>query len=429
MKLETAKGVRDFPAQEKIIRNSMLKAIAKCFERFGFNPLETPLIERYEVLSAKFAAGETSDAIKEIFTFEDQGKRKLGLRFDLTLPLSRYVAMNPTMKMPFKRYELGRVYRDGPIKLGRYREFWQCDADIVGVKGMKAEVELILLALDVFEKLKLDAYIEVNNRKLLNGILDSLGITSNHDQVIMILDKLNKIGLAGVEKELFEMGILRDKTKELTDIFDIRGTTNQILKKLESRLQNEEGIEGVKELRLIFASLEKHSDRVKLNISLARGLSYYTGTVFEGFLKSNKIRSSICGGGRYDNMIGLFANNKDFPAVGISFGIEPITEFVKISKKGLKKTVTKVFVIPINTYEESSEIVQRLRKEGINSEIDLMDRGLSKNLSYANSFDIPFVVIVGEEELKQEKVKLRDTRTGKEELLTLEEAIKKLKKT
>jgi len=427
MNIDTAKGVRDFPAEEKIIRNNMMKKIETVFENYGFNPLETPSFERLDVLAAKFGAGETSDAMKEIFSFQDQGKRKLGLRFDLTLPLSRFVAMNPNIKLPFKRYEIGRVFRDGPIKLGRYREFWQCDADIVGVKGTSAETELVLMALDVFKKINLDAYIEVNNRKLLNGILKTLKISADKDKVIIILDKLSKIGLAGVEKELYELGVPKEKTKELTDIFDIRGTTSQILDKLEKRMNDSEGVEGIKELRELFNALESKKENVKLNISLARGLSYYTGTVFEGFLKSNKIRSSICGGGRYDNMIGLFSNNKSFPAVGISFGIEPITEFVKISKNNHKKSVTKVFVVPIKTFDKSLEIAQNLRSNGINTEIDLMDRGLSKNLSYANSFGIPFVVFVGEEELKQKKVKLRDTNTGKEELLTVDQIVKKLK--
>ena len=172
MKLDTAKGVRDFPPQEKIIRQQIIDSLKSVFERYGYSPLETPIIERYEVLSAKFAAGQESDALKETFKFEDQGRRKLGLRFDLTVPLSRFVGMNPKTKMPFKRYEIGRTYRDGPIKLGRYREFWQCDVDVVGCKDVLADAEIIKLSLDVFKELGFDAYIELNNRKLLNGILE-----------------------------------------------------------------------------------------------------------------------------------------------------------------------------------------------------------------------------------------------------------------
>ncbi|RJQ15583.1 histidine--tRNA ligase [Candidatus Woesearchaeota archaeon] len=424
--IETAKGVRDFPAEETIIRNEMMNKIITVFENYGFSPLETPTIERFSTLSAKFAAGDESDALKETFTFTDQGERKLGLRFDLTVPLSRFIAMNPTLKMPFKRYEIGKVFRDGPIKLGRYREFVQCDVDIIGCKTMRAEAELLLLALDVFKELDIDAYVEVNNRKLLSGILDTVGITQSHESVITILDKMSKIGLAGVESELYNLGVAKEKTKQLTDIFDMRGDRHKILDGLKKIMTTDAGKQGIAELEELFSILKDFKDNIKLNISLARGLSYYTGTVFEGFIKNNKIKSSICGGGRYDNMIGLFAGNKEFPAVGISFGLEPITEFMKLTKLKINKTVTEIFIVPINTFQESLKIAQQLRKAGVNTEIDLLDKGVSKNLSYVNSLDIPHVLFIGEEELKKEKVKLRNMKTGKEELLTVELVIERL---
>src|SRR3989344_3470705 len=172
MAIETAKGVRDFPPEDKIIREELVSKLIKVFQNYGFSPLETPSIERLDTLTAKFAAGAESDAAREIFKLKDQGARDLGLRFDLTVPFSRFVAQNPNMKTPFRRYEVGRVFRDGPIKLGRYREFWQCDVDIAGCSSMKAEAELILLALDAFKALELDAFIEINNRKLLFGIME-----------------------------------------------------------------------------------------------------------------------------------------------------------------------------------------------------------------------------------------------------------------
>ena len=193
MKLQLPKGMRDIVPEDKIIRDEIVKNLIDTFELYGFNPLETPIVERFDVLSAKFAAGETSDVMKETFKLKDQGKRELGLRFDLTVPFARFVAMNPNMKLPFKRYQVGEVFRDGPIKLGRYREFWQCDVDVVGTRSMIADAELIKLALEAFQKLKLEAYIEINNRKLLQELIINTGVNRRDLQkVIIIIDKLKK---------------------------------------------------------------------------------------------------------------------------------------------------------------------------------------------------------------------------------------------
>ena len=181
MKLQTAKGVQDVPPEEKIVKNKVVSALQETFEAYGFAPLETPLLERYETLASKFAAGEASDALKETFKLTDQGKRNLGLRFDLTVPLARFVAMNPTMKMPFKRYELGPVFRDGPIRAGRVRQFWQCDVDTIGSKSMLAEAEILALVQKAFRKLNLDVVVKVNNRKLLNGILNQVRIKNKEE--------------------------------------------------------------------------------------------------------------------------------------------------------------------------------------------------------------------------------------------------------
>src|SRR3989344_2766627 len=207
MKPETAKGVRDIPPEEKIIKNQVLSAIREIFELYGFAPLETPLIERYETLAAKGSAGEESDVLKEIFKFTDQGERKLGLRFDLTVPLARYMSMNPNLKLPFKRYELGPVFRDGPIKLGRYREFWQVDVDIIGTKSMLADAEIIA-------------------RKLLNGLLEQADIKSKEEAIIAI-DKLSKIGKEGVTTELSKRGYTK---KQITSLFSLIQETSTISK-------------------------------------------------------------------------------------------------------------------------------------------------------------------------------------------------------
>lgn len=425
MAIEMAKGVRDFPPEDKIIREELVGSLKEIFESFGYSPLETPSIERLDTLTAKFAAGTESDAAKEIFKLTDQGNRELGLRFDLTVPFARFIASNPNLKMPFKRYEIGRVFRDGPIKLGRYREFWQCDVDIAGAASVKAEAELLLLALEAFKRLKLDAYVEVNNRKLLFGLMDHCEIAhEKRESVIITIDKIAKYGADVVRKELVDKFIDKHAIEKLLEIFTMSGTNAEILDRLEPVLDSDIGKEGLDELKELFEYLKfvEHG-KIKLNISLARGLAYYTGTVFEGFLKDSKVTSSICGGGRYDNMVGMYAsNNRQYPAVGISFGLEPITDALRLKNPELKKTVTELYIIPIQTFKESLVIATTLREAGLNVDIDLMEKGISKNLDYANTLKIPFVAFIGETELKEQKIKLKNMVTGNERLVSLDEA-------
>jgi histidyl-tRNA synthetase len=431
MTIEMAKGVRDFPPEDKIMRDNMVNKLVDIFQRYGYSPLETPSIERLDTLTAKFAAGAESDAAKEIFKLTDQGNRDLGLRFDLTVPFSRFIALNPNLKMPFKRYEIGRVFRDGPIKLGRYREFWQCDVDIAGCASVKAEAELILLALDAFKELGLDAYIEVNNRKVLYGIMDYCDIKRElRESVIITVDKIKKQGIQIVKKELSEKGIKEDAIKKIENIFKSDSDNQELINELRSILTTELGLVGVNELDELFSYLKfAEPGKIKFNPSLARGLAYYTGTVFEGFLNESKMTSSICGGGRYDNMIGMYAENaREYPAVGISFGLEPITDALKLSGIKQRRSVTQLYIIPIKTFKESLVITTKLREAGLKVEIDLMDKGVSKNLDYANSLKIPFVAFIGDSEIAEQKIKLKNMHSGKEELMSLEDAYEKISK-
>lgn len=424
MKIEQAKGVQDTPPSEKLIKNEVIESLKKVFEMYGFLPLETTILERYETLAAKFAAGEDSDALKEVFKLKDQGDRALALRFDLTVPLARYVALNPNIKMPFKRYEVGTVFRDGPIKLGRTRELWQMDIDTVGTSSMLADSEIIAMTDSVFNGLGFDIVIKVNNRKLLNGILEEVGIKEK-TAVITSIDKFDKIGKDGVAKELIDKGFSK---KQIDKIFDLikPGIT---LKELKNKIKSKEGLEGIEELENIFTYLENMNVKsVVFDISLARGLAYYTGPVFEAYLKDGIIKSSLAGGGRYDEMIGKYLDNDvKIPAVGISFGLVPIMTVLKEKKKSFKLTPTKVYVIPIGTLNQSLKLVQELRKNGIASEIDLMSRSISKNLDYANTLGIPYVIFIGDNELKEGKFKLKNMESGKEEMLKIKELINTLK--
>ncbi|MFH1589601.1 MAG: histidine--tRNA ligase [archaeon] len=426
MELMNAKGVRDFPPEEKIIRQEVVDTLKTTFEEFGFNPLETPVIERFDVLTSKFAGGE--EILKEIFTFKDQGGRELCLRYDLTVPFSRFVGMNPNLKMPFKRYQIGRVYRDGPIKLGRYREFWQCDIDVVGTKSMLADAEILAVVSAVFKKLDFKIEIKLNNRKILDGILAFAGVKENKwIDAILSIDKLEKQGINEVRKELEMKGISDDAIAKIMGVIQKKGTNKETLKDLKSFLTSDIGKEGIEEMEEMLKYLSAFKVKVDFDPSLARGLAYYTGPVFEVFLKNSEITSSAAGGGRYDKMIGKFIGQEDaFPATGIAFGLEIITDTLKMKLKEKKKTITEIYIIPIKTAKESIRIAQELRAEGIKTDMDISGRGISKNLNFANSLGIPYVLFVGEKELKQKKVKLRDMKSGKETLLTISGVIKKL---
>ena len=426
LKVRSAKGVRDIAPDIKLLKNNVVKTLQEVFELYGFAPLESALLQRYETLAAKFAAGEESDALKEIFSLSDQGKRELALRFDLTVPLAAYVAQNPTIKMPFKRYEVGRVFRDGPIKLGRYREFTQMDIDTIGTSSMLAEAELLAATQDIFEKLKFDTIIKVNNRKLLSGILEQCGIDKKEEAIVSI-DKLEKIGKEGVTKELKEKGYSTSQIKKVFT-FIKKGAT---LKELKSTVTDAQGIQGLNELEELFEYLKNMNvTRAIFDVSLARGLAYYTGTAFEVFFKTKQpITSSLAGGGRYDKMIGSFlGGGRVIPAVGISFGIAPIMDALKILQSDLAKTPAIVYVLPINTTQESLKVTQKLRNNGIQTSFSIGKKGVSKNLEYASTLGIPYVAILGEKELKAKKVLLRDMQTGKEELLSITKLIKKLQK-
>ena len=428
MKLQLPKGMRDFSPEEKILRDEIIKKLTETFELYGYAPLETPIVERYDVLSAKFAAGEASDAMKETFKLQDQGKRKLGLRFDLTVPFARYVAMNPNIKFPFKRYQIGEVFRDGPIKLGRYREFWQCDVDIAGTKSMIADAELIKMALEFFPKIDIDAYMKVNNRKLLLSLLRYSGVkASKLPDVVIIIDKLEKLSQAEMKKELNKI-VDKETTKKIIKTFKIEGDYKDIIKKLESLELDKEGKKGLSEIKWLFDYFSKAQLKdIKLDISLARGLGYYTGTIFEGFQRSSQVTSSICGGGRYDNMIGSYVDKgNNITAVGISFGLDVIAEAIKINGYESKKTKTKVFVIPIRVEKQAAKIVDKLRKAGIPTDMDLVGKSPTKNLDFADKMGIPFVLFVGEAEIRKNRFKLKNMKKGSETLHDLNDIIKKL---
>ncbi len=415
------KGMRDRDPADKILELKVLDTIREVYELYGYAPLETPMVERMDILTAKFAAGDGTDVMKEIFRVQDQGERELGLRYDHTVPLCRYIAMNPTTKMPFKRYALGRVFRDGPIKLGRYREFWQADADIIGVPGVLGDCEGVMMAAEVFKRLELDVVIKVGSRTILNTMMEKAGIPEDQKpQALIALDKLAKIGEKGVRKEMDEAGIASDACEALLKLASSSGSNQDKLNFLQQELGDSEGLSNMREILDILSDL----DVVEFDPTLARGLQYYTGFIYECFTKEGKITSSLIGSGRFDKMTGQFMNGKqDFPGVGLSFGVSVIADALREKGVEMRPSMTEVYVIPVSDQERSyaMKIAQQLRADGIKTDMDLVGKSIGKNFSYADTLGIPVTVTVGEDEQTSESCSLKNLKTGDQSTCSLSE--------
>jgi len=414
------KGTRDFLPEEMILRQQVLEKIKNVFEIFGFQPLETSALETWEVLSKKGAGGD--EILNETYNFKDKGERMIGLRYDLTVPLARVMSDNPNLPLPFKRYQIGNVWRYGDVAKARFREFLQADVDIVGSESLLADAEVIACAIECFNAIGIkEFYVRLNSRKILNEILKSSKISENKfTDVLRSIDKLDKISTDDVIKEIEDKGVSKDSIKKLLSYTKIKGESEKVFKEAGE-------LEGVNELKEIISYLKsmKLDSKVKIDLSLARGLDYYTGPIFEVFAEQGI--GSIAAGGRYDKMIGLFLG-RNIPATGISLGIERIMEVIKERKIiETTKSKTKVFVIAVNDKlrDKVLEVVQILREKSIKVDYDLRSRTLSKQLEYASSLGIPFAVIVGERELKEKSVKLRNMKTGKEEIVSINQLTKK----
>jgi len=430
MELKPLKGTRDFLPEEMIIRQKILEKVKNTFELFGFQPLETPALESWEILSAKGAGGE--EILKETYNFEDLGKRRVGLRYDLTVPLARVVASNPNLPLPFKRYQIQNVWRYGDVSKGRLREFLQADIDIVGSGSMLADTEVIACAVFCLNSLGFkDFIVRINNRKILSALVKFAEIEEEKSlDVFRSLDKIEKIGEEKVKKELEEKGVSKNSIKKIFDFIKTDEIPQKVFEKIEE-LNFDEGKEGIEELREIVFYLEKMKvkAKIKIDLSLARGLDYYTGPIFE--ISAGNNIGSIAGGGRYDELIGIFAGRK-IPATGISLGIERIIEIMKREKMVKeKKSKTEIFVATLNkeVLKNSLEIIQKLRENGIKTDFDLRERNLTRQLKYADSLGIPYVLIIGEKELSEKKFRLRDMKRKVEREVELSEVIKILKES
>lgn len=427
----TLPGFMELLPSDQILFNQMRETIQKTYETFGFLPLDTPIIELSEVLLAK-AGGETE---KQIYRFA-KGDSDLSLRFDLTVPLSKYVAKNyGNLSFPFRRYQIGKVYRGERTQKGRYREFYQCDIDIIGDEQLDVinDAELPSVIYQVFKNLGFDDFtIRINNRKLLNGLYESLGQKENAAEIIRIIDKIEKIGKDAVIEALEQLGIDTNAIQTILSFIEIDGTNQEKLAQLKAlNIDNalfQEGLFELSEVMRHIHSFGVPQNAFQVDLTIARGLDYYTGTVYETFLNQYKEIGSICSGGRYENLAQHYTDKK-LPGVGISIGLTRLFYVLKELDliKADKKSIADILIIPIvSDLEKPIKLATDLRTIGINTEIYLNDKKLKAKFKYADKLEIPYVIVVGEDEIKTGMVKLKDMKTGEETEMKMEaEEIKK----
>ncbi|MHA2264050.1 MAG: histidine--tRNA ligase [Candidatus Thorarchaeota archaeon] len=409
--LRTVRGMRDLMGPDVLLRNYLLDIAEGIFQLYGYEPLDSPVIELWETLSAK--GGEEVEA--ETFKFKDKGDREVGLRFDLTVPLARIVASNPHLPKPFKRYAIGKAWRYDRPQAGRYREFMQADVDVIGSLSPSADAEVVLVALEFFREVLTEGYVmRINNRKVLRGLTEKAGIGESLSfECFRAIDKLDKIGRDGVLEELKTRGFKSDQSEFLISAIGLKGNGSDVLPEFRELLAGSSmGLEGVEELELmaeIFAE-STEAGEVEFDMSLARGLDYYTGPVFETAWLGEPKMGSIAGGGRYDKLVERFGGPPT-AATGISVGIDRIIDIAKA--KGLADDLESgidVYVAPIK--RDMIKFAMRIRSElvqaGASCDIDLMERPLKKLLEIADTRKAKVVVIVGQRDLDNGKVSVRD---------------------
>lgn len=445
------KGTRDFSPIEMAKRNYIFNTIKEVFLLYGFQQIETPAMENLSTLMGKY--GEEGD--KLLFKMLNSGDylknapaemleqhdyihlipkiSEKGLRYDLTVPFARYVVMHRNdIQFPFKRYQIQPVWRADRPQKGRYREFYQCDADVVGSDSLMNEIELVGMIDEVFKRFGINVIIKINNRKVLSGIAEVIGAPDKIVDITVAIDKIDKIGLENVNAELLEKGLSQDAVDALQPLLTLSGSNKEKLATLSTLLASSEvGMKGVEELRYVLTNSEAQQPKgvVELDVSLARGLNYYTGTIIEVKAKDVAI-GSITGGGRYDNLTGVFGM-PGTSGVGISFGADRIYDVLNTLELYPKDTLASTKVLFVNFGEkegaQSLQYVMKLRANGIPAEIYPDSTKMKKQMSYANDKNVAYVAMVGETEMANGTIALKCMETGEQENLTINEVISKLK--
>ncbi len=436
------KGTRDFSPLEMAKRNYIFNTIREVYALYGFQQIETPAMENLSTLMGKY--GEEGDKLLfkilnsgdflkgEPLSPADGSSNALaakicekGLRYDLTVPFARFVVQHrEELALPFKRYQIQPVWRADRPQKGRYREFYQCDADVVGSESLLNEVELMQIIDTVFTRFGVRVCIKINNRKILSGIAEIIGQADKIVDITVAIDKLDKIGLDGVNAELKENGIPAEAIEKLQPIINLKGTNSEKLNTMRSVLADSEiGLKGVEECEYIISKLGSLNNQIELDLTLARGLNYYTGAIFEVKALDVEI-GSITGGGRYDNLTGIFGM-PGLSGVGISFGADRIFDVLNQLDLYPKDAVSTTKILFVNFGEKEMDyclpIIAKLRAAGISTEIYPDSSKMKKQMSYANAKDIPYVAIVGETEMAEGKITLKNMATGEQQLLTIKE--------
>ena len=441
--VQIPKGTRDFTSKIMFRRNYIFNKVKSCFERYGYAPIETPAMENIETLTGKygdegdrliFKVLNSGDFLSKSNIDENTTSKSLSkeiankaLRYDLTVPFARYVALNRNeLSFPFKRYQMQNVWRADRPQKGRFREFYQCDADVIGSKSLLNEIELIQLCDDIFSELNVpNINILINNRKILSAMIDLMSASEIFNEFVIVLDKIDKIGVDNVKSELIKIGVSDEKIGIL-DTFLNSNNVNELSNILKD---SSIGMEGVSEMNYIFDKIEKlnlKNSTLKFDVSLARGLNYYTGSIFE--VKSNDVEiGSIAGGGRYDDLTSIFGLD-NVSGVGISFGIDRI--FLVMDELNLfpKDIDISSRVLFVNFGEVESEfclsLVKKLRDNNINSELYPSAEKIKKQMNYANNKGVQYVVMIGEDEMKSGKLSIKNMQTGDQEKMNISELIK-----
>ena len=428
----TLPGFMELLPNDQIKFNSLVDKIRKSYEKFGFLPLDTPIIEMADVLLAK-AGGETE---KQIYRF-NKGETDLALRFDLTVPLAKYVCeYNNDISFPFKRYQIGKVYRGERPQKGRYREFYQCDIDIIGDGELSIvnDAEMPSVIYTTIKEFGFDKFtIRINNRKLLNGLFAELSLEEQSVEIMRIIDKLEKIGKDNVVKCLQDLNVADEKIEKILNFIEIDGETDEKLQKLENlNFTNELFLQGLSELKEVVKYVRLFGvpdTNFKVDLTIARGLDYYTGTVYETFLNDYRELGSVCSGGRYDNLAEFYTDKK-MPGVGVSIGLTRL--FSKLSELNILKekdeSISKVLVVSMtDDISRALEVATKIREEGINTDVYLENKKIKAKFKYADKLKIPYVAVIGEEEEKNGTVSLKNMETGEQEEMSIEKMIELLK--
>ena len=424
------KGTRDFLPEQMVKRQHVINTIKQVFEKYGFEPLETPTIELWETLAGKY--GEEGDRLT--YRFTDRGNREVGLRYDLTVPLSRVIAMYPQIPKPFKRYQIQPVWRADKPQKGRFREFYQCDVDIVGSKSVLADAEILAVLYEALITLGFEHFtMRINSRKILSGIAEISGVSHEKElDICRAIDKFDKIGMEGVKTELESREIPASSIEKISKILTIAGTNEERLGKISKLLVDSPiGLEGVKEVKELFNYLQGYEipeEFLLFDLTLARGLDYYTGPIFETVVDKPRI-GSITGGGRYDRLIGLFTGREE-PATGSSIGLERIVTVMDELNMFPEDFTTPIKVL-VTVFDEdtlnySIQIAKMLRSAGIPTDLYTGTSKIRGQFGLANDKKIPIVIVAGSNEIETKSVNIKNMQTGDQQTVSLSELVNKV---